>query len=92
MSSDGEWGPWIEHDGSGCPVEIGDYIQVTCTFNGKTASNENWVDEACVSMPFWYDALNWRCQYRVRRPPSAQMERLREIAANPPKMPVTEDA
>lgn len=25
--SEEEWGPWIEHDGSGCPVPMGYYVQ-----------------------------------------------------------------
>ena len=26
--SDAEWGPWIEHDGKGCPVPVGTMIEM----------------------------------------------------------------
>jgi len=26
--SDEEWGPWIEHDGSGCPVPVGTIVKL----------------------------------------------------------------
>lgn len=25
-----EWGPWVDHDGSGCPVAIGTVVEVVC--------------------------------------------------------------
>ncbi len=27
-----EWGPWIEHDGGGCPVVAGTYVRAICCF------------------------------------------------------------
>ncbi|GGH36206.1 hypothetical protein SAMN05444007_108235 [Cribrihabitans marinus] len=24
----GEWGPWIEHDGSGCPLRVGQFVHI----------------------------------------------------------------
>ena len=78
---DEEWGPWIEHKIIGCPVEIGQYIQTTVTRYATTLTNENFVDDDCRAMPWWYDLAGWKCVYRIRRPKA--VERLRDIAANP---------
>lgn len=34
MSDEVEWGPWVEHDGNGCPVEAGTIVE-TIRRNGS---------------------------------------------------------
>lgn len=95
MSSDEEWGPWKRHNGgTACPVLVGEYFQWDwINMWGRPQSFEGVMNAQTHRLfPGAIQSGLKLLRYRVRRPPSAAMERLREIAANPPKMPVTEDA
>lgn len=83
------WGPWIEHDGIGCPV-VGLYVHVV-TANGKQM--EGVPLRYCANPPpgyasFWIWSsmpLSWRhwrvVRYRIRRPDA--LRRLIDLAADP---------
>lgn len=49
MTSEVEWGPWVEHDGKGCPC-VGQYVMV----KGKGCSC-NPIDVAIAE-----DTIDWR--------------------------------
>ena len=78
-----EWGPWIEHDGKGCPC-VGEYV--LCEYqNGKTwppciatGSIEAW-DHSY--MPFVYLKV---IRYRIRKPRG--MVILENLLADMPKV------
>ena len=67
-----EWGPWIEHDGKGCPVPVGTYCGVIGCLGSR--------DEAYVTHPkpgefTQWDRLpceelgyEWVSRYRIRKP------------------------
>lgn len=108
MSDDAEWGPWVEHDGKGCPLPVG--IEV----NGVEADGSNWIgvvigypdqfDEDDVNVWDWehcqmQGCWDWRLvRYRIRK--SRALRDLIEIAASPyapppvigPEGPVREPA
>lgn len=96
-----EWGPWIEHDGKGCPV-VGMYVRI------RTASGfeiEGVPSEKCA-VPADGEATAWIwsslpqseaflrvIRYRLRRP--SALRRLIDLAADPekglpPRFPVEE--
>lgn len=94
-----EWGPWIEHDGKGCPVvglfvqaQIGSGLQVEGVPSAQCAAPS----EGCASAWIWEtipgDEAWLRVQCcRVRRP--AALRRLIDMAENPsrrlpPRFPV----
>lgn len=88
-----EWGPWIEHDGKGCPC-VGMYVQVEkfsgVISEGRVASAEvitNGPRSAWVFRPFHLplQRLSYVYRYRIRRPSALQT--LIEIAANPAPLP-----
>lgn len=74
--SDEEWGPWIEHDGKGCPCE-GFYVEVACA--------EPW-DHSTISDIIFGIAMKWPAsswdwglngytdvlRYRIRKPRALQ--------------------
>lgn len=84
-----EWGPWIEHDGIGCPV-VGRYVHVV-TANGIEV--EGVASPNCANPPRGYCSLwiwnslplPWRhrrvVRYRIRRP--VALRRLIDLAADP---------
>lgn len=72
MSDEGEWGPWIDHDGKGCPCRgdwvqaqdrSGDIMEARATGEyGEAGSAWDW-----ASIPhIWWDAAIIR--YRIRKP------------------------
>jgi hypothetical protein len=96
-----EWGPWIEHDGKGCPV-VGLYVRVV-------TEGEIQIDgipsTGCAAPPpgfcsMWIWASIPLCdehlrvvRYRIRRPDSVR--RLIDLAEDPqkglpPRFPVEE--
>ena len=96
-----EWGPWIKHDGMGCPV-VGIYVRAEIS-NGTQV--EGVASPRCADPPPGYaSAWIWASlradetwarvvRYRVRRP--ASLRRLIEIADDPlkglpPRFPVEE--
>ena len=67
-----EWGPWIEHDGKGCPVKAGMWIDVE--YRGKRPDGGR-VNRSVVRAPNWiwpkeggllfaFDVI----RYRIRKP------------------------
>lgn len=96
-----EWGPWIQHEGKGCPV-VGIYVCVEIASGLKI---EGVPSPRCANPPKgWASAWIWSTvpeqndgfrvvRYRVRRP--AALRRLIEIAEDPskglpPRFPVEE--
>ena len=85
-----EWGPWIEHDGNGCPC-IGQYVNLITKYgedvygipgsqHSATVLNtpgSGWVH---VYAPGFND--NWVVRYRIRNPLAMQM--LRDLIADIP--------
>jgi len=97
----GEWGPWIEHDGKGCPV-VGIYVRAEIN-NGIQV--EGVASPRCADPPPGYaSAWIWSTlpadekwarvvRYRIRRP--LALRRLIDLAADPqkglpPRFPVEE--
>lgn len=91
-----EWGPWIEHDQSGCAVGNGVTVEIESRYESGT------LDVVIVTMGCDYSNYNWTMadlmarrikrrsgrilgilRYRIRKTPaqSQQFEVLREIAA-----------
>lgn len=74
-----EWGPWIDHDGKGCPIPRGTMFQAETEDRGVLAA------EICKGGRSW----NWAfrnqfdpvIRYRVRKPRGMTVleEALREI-------------
>ena len=89
-----EWGPWIENDGSGCPVPVGTFVRVEMkcglTSEGRvtpeTANATNWLAYCQYGGP---DRPKFVRRYQVRRPRG--MEVLDRILAKT-DLPVKEDA
>ena len=82
------WGPWVEHDGKGCPVR-GQYMQLVelCAGRGELpvkeliAASEGGLSWSWSNAPEYTSVI----RYRVRKPRA--MERLnallREVEDNP---------
>lgn len=96
-----KWGPWIQHDGKGCPV-VGMYVCLVVA-NGETY--EGIAEPGCDNPPKgWASAWVWASvpgcdswarvmRYRVRRPNA--LRRLIDMAEDPlkglpPRFPVEE--
>lgn len=91
-----EWGPWIDHDGRGCPVK-GQLVQIAVMMPwgeffvrgsyiaaSKCAAQGIDPDRSHLSAWVWphgVPELERITRYRVRRPRA--LEQLREIAENP---------
>lgn len=69
-----EWGPWIEHDGSGCPCPNGTFIQaVLMGRSGLTQTVETKVKGAGAKISCWtmksrFGPMRQVIRYRIRRP------------------------
>lgn len=78
--TDQEFGPWILHDGSGCPqeVQVGRYIQaVTQDYTGGEWNEEGVVHQAAAESPCWWmkeanGDFKRVLRYRLRRSPGVQ--------------------
>lgn len=96
-----EWGPWIEHDGKGCPV-VGMYVRI---FAAGGVEVEGVPSAKCAApLPGEVSAWIWSTlssdekwlrviRYRIRRP--SALRRLIDLAADPekglpPRFPVEE--
>ncbi len=96
-----EWGPWIEHDGKGCPVE-GKWVHVTLrnghelqTVAGRSVVDANGNFRRGFSL-YQFNSWVWSdggpegnkvVRYRVRKPRALQQ--LRDMIAD---LPVKEPA
>lgn len=73
------WGPWVKHDGSGCPLPIGTEVEIN---HGNGVRNVCTIDDrsqtpfptGMVNMWFWFAAAShsaywpWRIiEYRTPR-------------------------
>ncbi len=84
MSGAGDqWGPWIDHDGKGCPVPVGTVIEAEC-HNGKWGNIESDVFHLragsglrSVENPIWHEVHPEHgpavIRYRIRRPRGLQI-------------------
>ncbi len=93
MTTEPEWGPWIDHDGKGCPC-VGSYVHVIYADD---------VDDFCIAFGggswtygYAYDYNTWLdgsepiIRYRIRKP--SAMKLLQSIVENQPKHLIKEDA
>lgn len=89
MSDEAEWGPWIAHDATPCPLPVGTWVLVTLRFrDGFEKLISGCLTEAARSCPSWVmkDHMGpWSqvIRYRIRRPRSRAVDLLREIARDP---------
>ena len=100
-----EWGPWIEHDGKGCPVPVGTVVLVRlrcgelyqgvagCSGYGDFAKPHGHENDPILSL--WVHGEYSRpvdvVRYRVRKPRALSMLQ-RLVADLPADRPVTVDA
>lgn len=74
--SDEQWGPWINHDGKGCPC-VGEYVQANFTclhtpiFEGGTKIGNLW-EGVATGIDCWDWAARQQLtkftRYRIRKP------------------------
>lgn len=80
---DSVWGPWIVHDGSGCPLPAGTIVEVVYEdrFGYKSASI-GCTDGSGYSSWDWtyYPELKKILRYREKKPKA--LEQLRELVAS----------
>ena len=96
MTSEPEWGPWIEHDGKGCPC-VGQYVHALGNYGtewfgiaGSQCVDPNSPPSAWVNEYYpGYDD-DFIIRYRIRK--HRAMKLLQSIAENPPKHRIKEDA
>lgn len=72
----GEWGPWIVHDGKGCPVRQGVIVEVVSVDGfGFAMLSQGQVTGECPSSWDWrhYPELRKIIRYRERRPKGLAM-------------------
>ena len=99
MTDSNEWGSWIEHDGSGCPV-IGQYVQAEFRRIIKKAPSHYVIISPKVIEGIMRrnpanihgDSWNWRrgnpvLRYRIRKPRGLTI--LERIAEQPEREKVT---
>jgi len=81
-----EWGPWIDHDGDGCPC-IGSYVNVIYLDEneeyGIAFGGGSWTYDDVDSYVTWCDGCEPIIHYRIRKPRA--MKLLQSIVENPPK-------
>lgn len=65
MSEDVEWGPWVEHDGRGCPLPVGTMIEAVYEWRVGCFCTE--VHPVPRSTPSW-DWRNWGRPYSATDP------------------------
>ena len=65
MSDDVEWGPWVEHDGQGCPLPEGTVIEGRYELN--VGHFVQWVHPIPRRTPSW-DWRNWGRPYSATDP------------------------
>lgn len=66
-----EWGPWIDHDGNGCPC-VGEYVHVKYRYIGKnpdgSLSDHRLYIAANSGSWNWVNPGNYIIRYRIRKP------------------------
>lgn len=93
MITEPEWGPWIEHDGKGCPC-VGQYVYVIYADDndeyGIAFGGGSWTYGDVDDYDTWLDGCEPIIRYRIRKPRA--MKLLQSIVENPPKQRIKEDA
>lgn len=93
------WGPWIEHDGAGCPPSIiGKWIDMEAQHGpigpraGQVERREGPADPTTVEWDWRFFGMVWGktiiariIRYRVRKPSALTL--LERIAADPQPIP-----
>ncbi|MCZ0962853.1 hypothetical protein [Paracoccus benzoatiresistens] len=89
MSEREEWGPWVEHDGKGCPC-IGMYVRM----ESKGCSCRHLAEGIAREEPEWGKGLDAQCKrcgvetvvaigrYQIRKPRGLTI--LQDLIENPP--------
>lgn len=84
-----EWGPWIDHDGKGCPVPVGTLVHVRGNMGNEDVAvvtdHSFSADSQWIRRPM----IEWVRRYRIRRP-RALIEMIKRIENLPVREP--EDA
>lgn len=90
--SDGgsEWGPWVRHDGKGCPLAPGTLVEVVCEDRFGFCMRQ--VSIVCGGS---YSSWNWThfpelkriTRYREQRPKSERIGEARKRSNDAPKAP-----
>ena len=76
MSED--WSDWYQHDGRGCPVSVGQYVQIHLSYSGVKEGPVTKEVVECVGWIFSACPTDYVTRYRIRRPRA--FEHLRQIA------------
>jgi hypothetical protein len=80
-----EWGPWVEHDGKGCPPGVvGQWVQCEGYVGGTRHIEVSEGQVVTSTHPAWSVILPWGpaiIRYRVRKPRALLdlIERAREL-------------
>lgn len=78
--NDGEWGPWIEHDGKGCPVDAGFVVLVDTDPYHMIGIGRYYEFKISNANKDW---VGWTLpiRYRIRKPRALldMIERAREL-------------
>ncbi|WP_417280341.1 hypothetical protein [Celeribacter sp.] len=85
-----EWGPWIRHDGKGCPVRPGTLVEVVCEDRfGFTMRQLSIVCGGSYSSWNWthFPELKRILRYREQKPKSLPMQTARERSRDMPSHP-----
>lgn len=88
-----EWGPWVRHDGMGCPVPSGTIVEVVCEDAfGYTRNEVARASGGSYSSWDWshYPELKRIIRYREKKPKGMQIlqEVLNELDVPTPSKPV----
>lgn len=96
--SDKQWGPWIDHDGKGCPC-VGELVQCETGSTVKLLNVDALVlgDRLIQYIPlagskhrswYWVPGFNFILKYRIRKPKGLTMLEniLAEVETKQPKV------
>ncbi len=69
MTDGPEWGPWVEHDGKGCPC-VGEFIDFHCAYRDKSEQRHmGRVSQWFAASGVWHSPhLFVFLRYRIRKP------------------------
>lgn len=94
MAENGEaWGPWVVHDGRGCPVAAGTIVEVVCRdgfgFDQRVMGCASGGEESSWDWSH-YPRLKKIIRYRVKRPRGMAMliEAMDTLPVKAPEKPV----
>jgi hypothetical protein len=84
-----QWGPWIEHDGNGCPVQNGTFVEVIdLGRDGDEGFHAVMVKAAHIPVSSWtmrdnHGKYRQALRYRIRKPRGLTM--LQDLIADIPQ-------